>query len=257
MRAFLDERSVLGERQGTASESHHARIAGAQHLPDCLALVSAERIFSFPRKDLWDRSMGANDEVVGVEERAAQLARELAPDRGFSSSHKSDERHVALHCTFVPGFRENRSADACVLRARLSSVSSSESPPYFSKTGPVSARRTIASATMAAAGTTQTSLRTIVAGASVFSCRFTDGRGFISVGIGFTETRTTIGSPLLIPPSMPPARLLRRTTLSPSSANASCAREPGVAPDRVPRPISTARTVCIPISAPARTPSSR
>ena len=47
------------------------------------------------------------------------------------------------------------------------SVSSIESPPYFSKSGPMSASRTIASPTIAAAGTTQTSLRTIVAGASV------------------------------------------------------------------------------------------
>src|SRR5580700_4812382 len=221
MSALLQERPIFGDRQCPAAQRHNARFTGSQHVLDRLSLVSAECGFAFVGKDLRDRSMGTSDEIVGVEERAAEFARELTTDRRFPRPHESDERQVALHCTCVPRFPAKRSAAAWVLRARLSRVSSTESPPYFSRTGPVSASRTIASATIAAAGTTQTSLRTIVAGASVFSCRLTDGSAFIRVGIGFTETRTTIGSPLLIPPSMPPALFVRRTTLPPSSPNAS------------------------------------
>ena len=63
----------------------------------------------------------------------------------------------------------------------------------------------IASPITQAGGTWQTSLRLYCA--SIISPVFmsTDGKGFARVAIGFIATFTTIGSPLVTPPSKPPA----------------------------------------------------
>ena len=60
-----------------------------------------------------------------------------------------------------------------------------ESPPNFSTTASASTNATIASATTAAAGTAQMSLRSTVASVSVMVARSTERSGFISVAIGF------------------------------------------------------------------------
>ena len=38
----------------------------------------------------------------------------------------------------------------------------------------------------------------------------TERRGFVSVGSGFMAQRTTSGSPVVIPPSIPPERFVSR-----------------------------------------------
>ena len=70
--------------------------------------------------------------------------------------------------------------------------------------------RTIASATMPAAGTAQTSLRWLIARAGSPVATSTVARARGTVEIGFIAARTRSGSPVVIPPSMPPALAVRR-----------------------------------------------
>ncbi len=69
-------------------------------------------------------------------------------------------------------------------------------------------------------------------------------------------TRTRTGSPLVMPPSMPPARLDSRCTGSPGTIS-SCAALPRRRAVRKPSPISTPFIAWMPISAPASRASSR
>ena len=64
--------------------------------------------------------------------------------------------------------------------------------------------------TTPAAGTVHESVRSRSAWAGSFVARSTDRSGFVSVGSGFIAPRTTTGSPVVMPPSMPPARLVSR-----------------------------------------------
>ena len=77
-------------------------------------------------------------------------------------------------------------------------------------------------------------------------------------GIGFIAALTRMGSPLDIPPSIPPARLLRRL-IRPSSFTtiSSWAREPGRSASLNPSPISTPLIAWMPIRAPASAASRR
>ena len=63
--------------------------------------------------------------------------------------------------------------------------------------------------------------------------------GFISVGSGFIAIRTTIGSPFDMPPSMPPARFVRRRNDASSNSSSSCTSEPRREAFANPSPIST------------------
>ena len=85
-----------------------------------------------------------------------------------------------------------------------------ESPPNFSRTQRASSKATTASPTTAAAAIAVVSLRSTSASAGSCVSRRAERSGFISVGSGFIATRTTIGSPFDMPPSMPPARLVSR-----------------------------------------------
>ena len=80
------------------------------------------------------------------------------------------------------------------------------------------------------------------------------------VEIGLSAPRTMSGSPLVMPPSRPPARLLaRRQGRSPHRSGGrmtSWAREPGVAVRAKPPPISTPLTAWMLITACASSPSS-
>ena len=69
----------------------------------------------------------------------------------------------------------------------------------------------MASPTTAAAGTAQTSLRSMAAGAFCIVVRSTERSGFISVAIGFMKPVTRTSWPLVTPPSRPPALLVGRT----------------------------------------------
>ena len=62
----------------------------------------------------------------------------------------------------------------------------------------------------AAAGTVHESVRSRSACAGSFVSVSTERSGFVSVGSGFIAPTTTTGSPVVIPPSMPPARLVSR-----------------------------------------------
>src|SRR5262249_57555144 len=80
-------------------------------------------------------------------------------------------------------------ANGAVVRSRndrqLDCSSSTESPPNFSVSASARTKATIASATTAAAGTAQTSLRSIAAGLSSIVVRSIERSGFMSVAIGF------------------------------------------------------------------------
>ena len=77
--------------------------------------------------------------------------------------------------------------------------------------------------------------------------------GDISVEMGFIATRTTRGSPVVMPPSVPPARLVAR--LRPGRIS-SCTSDPLRRAASNPRPISTPFTAGIDITARASRPSS-
>ena len=70
---------------------------------------------------------------------------------------------------------------------------------------------TIASPATPAAGTTQTSERSYAAFTASFVFRSAVSSGRRRVEIGFRYPRTTISSPFVIPPSIPPARFEERS----------------------------------------------
>ena len=121
----------------------------------------------------------------------------------------------------------------------------------------------MASPTTAAAGTAQTSLRSIAAGASFIVARSTERSGFMSVEIGFIVTVTRTSSPLVTPPSSPPALLVGRArplrvpeALATAGTISSCTFEPGRWATSDPRPMPTALIAGMDISACASRPSS-
>src|SRR6266545_2307120 len=105
-----------------------------------------------------------------------------------------------------------RSAVRFVNACQFATSSSTESPPNFSISVSARTMATMASPTTAAAGTAQTSLRSTAAGLSVIVVRSTERSGFISVEIGFMYAVRRRSSPLVTPPSRPPALLVGRRT---------------------------------------------
>ncbi len=77
-----------------------------------------------------------------------------------------------------------------------------------------------------------------------------------TVEIGFMAARTRSGSPVLIPPSIPPARLVRRRTPLPEPSISSWANDPRRRAVANPSPISTPLIAWMLISAAASRPSS-
>ena len=124
--------------------------------------------------------------------------------------------------------------------SRLRRVSATLSPPNLSSAYFAKVRRTMASATTDAAGTAVLSERWLMACADSPVSTSTVRRALGMDGIGFMAPRTRITWPLDIPPSMPPARLDRRS-IRPSALTtiSSCACEPGREASRKPSPIST------------------
>ena len=111
-------------------------------------------------------------------------------------------------------------------------VSPTESPPNFSSTASASTRATIASATMPAAGTAQTSERwwwaTVASPVATSTVRSARG----TVAIGFIAARTRSASPVDMPPSVPPDRPDVRRIPSSAVTISSWAWEPGVGRQR-------------------------
>src|SRR5256885_13722190 len=83
--------------------------------------------------------------------------------------------------------------------------SSIESAPNFSVRASARTKATIASATTAAAGTAQTSLRSIAAGLSSLLGQSIDPGGLLSRALGVMLSDTPGAPPLVTPPSGPPA----------------------------------------------------
>ena len=105
------------------------------------------------------------------------------------------------------------------------------------------------------------SLRSATAAAGWPVCTSMVARGRIRVEIGFIPICKTSGSPVVIPPSNPPARLVRRRTFPVSGrfgegSISSCTSAPVRRDASKPSPISTAFTAGIDIMAPARRASS-
>ena len=91
-------------------------------------------------------------------------------------------------------------------------ISATESPPNFSIAASASTSATIASATTAAAGTAHTSERWLIAVAGSPVATSTVDSARLSDEIGFIAARTRSGSPVVMPPSRPPARSVSRLT---------------------------------------------
>src|SRR2546428_425919 len=172
---------------------------------------------------------------------------EIDPITAIQSSSSIDERQRHLRSLYVRGHvRWKREAVRFRKPSQLATSSSTESPPNFSTTASARTNATIASPTTAAAGTAQTSLRSTVAGLSVIVARSTERSGFISVEIGFMYAVTRRSSPLVTPPSRPPALLVGRLIgigssrpRSVSGRISSCTREPGTSATPGPRPMPT------------------
>src|SRR5580700_5348148 len=115
----------------------------------------------------------------------------------------------------------------------------------------------MASATTPAAGTAVASLRWLIALAAspVLVSMVSRARG--TVEIGFIAALSRSGSPVLMPPSMPPARLVRRATPFSVASISSWATDPRRVAVVKPSPTSTPLMAWMDISAPASRASSR
>ena len=87
--------------------------------------------------------------------------------------------------------------------------------------------------------------------------RSTESSGLRSVATGLTAARTTIGAPLLMPPSMPPARFVLRSQPGASGSTSSWTSLPRRTTTPKPRPISTPLTAWMPMTAAASAESRR
>ena len=135
-------------------------------------------------------------------------------------------------------------------------TSARESPPVFSSSASARTSATTASATTAAAGTAVTSERCTTALAGSPLARSTVSSALTRVDSGFIAARRRSGSPVDMPPSMPPERPVRRTGPRGPGTISSCAAEPGRAAPAKPSPTSTPLIACTLMSAAARRASS-
>lgn len=113
---------------------------------------------------------------------------------GFSTDVDTDYRSRAS---------ERKSCQRACISARLS-------PPNLSMRAAAISKATTFSTITLAAGTAQMSLRSYEAASTSLVARLTDSSGLRSVLIGFLAARITIGWPLVMPASRPPALLVGR-----------------------------------------------
>ncbi len=187
-------------------------------------------------------------------------------DQCRETSYRTGSRAIGQPCSYLlradlPGPQEAPSVSARPVcrgnRARcgeLRAVSRRRTSPARQS---ASTSATIASATTPAAGTAHTSLRWLIAFAAspVATSIVSSARG--TVEMGFIAARTRRTSPVDIPPSVPPARLVRRRTPPSPLSISSCANDPRRRADSKPSPTSTPLMAWMPINAPARRESSR
>src|ERR1019366_248693 len=181
------------------------------------AFERAKMRFAMGGENLGDRRAGSCDnpriEVApwGVQEGGGERG-----DRRLPCPRQPDQHDRATQA-------QPSSASGCCARtasqrrpaaarypSRLRRVSVRASPPNFSSIASARTRATSASAITPIAGTAVTSERSLCAFASPPVARLTVLSGDMSVEIGFIATRTTNASPVVIPPSSPPALLPTR-----------------------------------------------
>src|SRR5699024_4327361 len=145
-----------------------------------------------------DRLAGGRlDHRVGVGELHPEQGRELPADRGLARAGRADHHRHRGH---------QRISRLSRYPARLRRISGTEAPPNFSVAASASTSATIASATTAPAGTAQTSERWLIAVVASPVTTSTVCSARLSDEIGFSAARTRSCSPLVMPPSRPPAR---------------------------------------------------
>lgn len=103
-----------------------------------------------------------------------------------------------------------RIPDNFFMFSTFSLIRSIWSSPNCSTTAFAISQATAASATTLAAGTAQLSERSMLAVNGSFVSMSTLFSGLYKVGIGFITPRTTIGIPVVIPPSNPPSLFVAR-----------------------------------------------
>src|SRR6185437_13433920 len=155
------------------------------------------------------------DMSVEIDEAALEPSCYAPADGALANAGQPDEHHV-LHLRFSghPAscpvtWPPSRSARYRRYPSRFRRTSLRESPPNFSSAESARTKAAIASAMTPMAGTAVTSLRSTVEAALWRVFISTDPRGRISVLMGFMATRSTSGSPVVMPPSRPPALLVR------------------------------------------------
>src|SRR6201995_1025276 len=193
----------------------HAPRGGSRRRPDHVFFDTAELLFAVGGEDIGDTASGPLlDRRVGVENAAVESLGQPSPNGGLTGSRQSHQHCFRRHRDY-PDARTSlagsRSAPDRRYDSMLRRVSVSESPPNFSSAARASTSATIVSTTTPAAGTAQTSERWLIATASspVVMSTVASARG--TVEIGFIAARTRSGSPLVLPPSSPPARVVERT----------------------------------------------
>src|SRR5699024_4224435 len=205
-------------------------------------------------------AVGLDDQGVEICERDLEPGGAGAPDAGLPRGHRAGEGgEGARH-----GARCGRRSVSADCRARVPSrwarISATESPPVFSSRASARVSATTASAITAAGATAQVSERwwLAVVCSPVETSTVRRARG--TVEIGFRAPRTRITWPLVMPPSMPPARLVTRGKVPEVSSAArisSWAAEPRRPAVVKPSPISTPFMAWIDMIAWASRPSSR
>src|SRR5207237_8513777 len=82
--------SILGIDERSAARAHHL-VALGHDAADRFTLVGAEGRFSLFAKDVGDAAPShVFDETVGVHEREAQAARDVAPEGGLAATAEAD-----------------------------------------------------------------------------------------------------------------------------------------------------------------------
>src|SRR5699024_1752312 len=207
-----------------------------------LLLDLAEARLAVGGEDLRDRQSPAYlYQLVGVAELHVESSRELPADSRLAGPGRAHQHRGRAGRSAHAGSesQSRRSATAPREPATFRRVSPSESPPNFCRTARARTSATMDSATTPAAGTAHTSERWWMAVASLPSDMSTVLRARGTVEIGFIAARTRSGWPLLMPPSSPPARLLRRSTPSAPRMISSCATLPRRRAVSNPSPTST------------------
>src|SRR5437588_873083 len=207
-------------RRPAAARRDHGRL-GRERSVHLLALHLTERGLALLGEDQRDRlALAPRQDEIDVDEPGAQLLRHETTDGGLPRSRETHQHDRLLHDATPLGVRARTWA---IYPTKFRFISLSASPPNFSTSACASTSATIASAMTPIAGTAVTSERSdwAWAGAPVF--RSTVLSGDISVEIGFHATRSTNGPPVVMPPSVPPARFVARARPGRIS---SCTSEP-------------------------------